>query len=178
MARRVSSTQPDTNSAFGGFISGAADQDFELVPICSVWATPSGMIAAETIRPTHGNSGRWSSIGVDAGPVDGVLLALHGAMVTERDRDGDGLLLESARRVVGSETPIVSTLDLHANISQRMVDAADLLIGYDTYPHVDMSDRAVEACSVLASLIRGEIVPDGAGQTADAAHVAKNADCR
>ena len=88
---------------------------------------------------------------IDAGPVDGVLLALHGAMVTERDRDGDALLLEAARRVVGTEMPIVSTLDLHANISQRMVDAADVLIGYDTYPHVDMAERAIEACSVLAN---------------------------
>jgi microcystin degradation protein MlrC len=148
-----------TNSAFGGFTTGAEVQDFELVPICSVWATPSGLVATETIDRLEGLLIDGLQAAIDAGSVDGVLLALHGAMVTERDRDGDALLLEAARRVVGPETPIVSTLDLHANISQRMVDAADVLIGYDTYPHVDMAERAVEACSVLASLIRGDIKP-------------------
>ena len=148
-----------TNSAFGGFIAGAAEQGFDLVPICSVWATPSGMIVTETID-------RLSAILVDgiraaiaSGPVDGLLLALHGAMVTGIDRDGDGRLLELARAEVGPGVPIVATLDLHANISPRMVDVADVLIGYDTYPHVDMAERAKEACRVLARLIRGEITP-------------------
>ena len=139
-----------TNSAFGGFITGAETRGFELLPICSVWATPSGMIAVETIDRLEGILVDGLQSALDAGPIDGVLLALHGAMVTECDRDGDGLLLEAARRVVGPEMPVVSTLDLHANISQRMVDAADVLIGYDTYPHVDMAERAVEACAVLA----------------------------
>jgi microcystin degradation protein MlrC len=148
-----------TNSAFGGFITGAAIEGFELMPICSVWATPSGMIALETIDRLVGMLVEGLEAAIDAGPIDGLLLALHGAMVTERERDGDALLLEAARRVVGIEVPIVSTLDLHANNSQRMVDAADVLIGYDTYPHIDMADRAVEACTVLAKLIRGEITP-------------------
>jgi microcystin degradation protein MlrC len=80
-------------------------------------------------------------------------------MVTEIDVDGDAYILECVRKAVGNDVPVVATLDLHANISQRMVDAADLLIGYDTYPHVDMAERAEEASDALALLIRGEIKP-------------------
>jgi microcystin degradation protein MlrC len=93
------------------------------------------------------------------GGLDGVLLALHGAMVTTRDSDGDGFLLELVRRTVGPNIPIVATLDLHANISDRMVAAADVLIGYDTYPHVDMAARADEACDVLHRLLTGDVTP-------------------
>jgi microcystin degradation protein MlrC len=162
LGMKTLSSASGTNSAFGGFIAGAAIEGFELVPICSVWATPSGMIALETIDRLVSILVDGLEAAIDAGPIDGLLLALHGAMVTERDRDGDALLLEAARHVVGIEVPIVSTLDLHANISQRMVNAADVLIGYDTYPHVDMAERAIEACSVLARLIRGEVAPTAA----------------
>ncbi len=148
-----------TNSAMGGFLTGAAREGFELIPICAVWATPSGLVAAEAIDRLAELLRDGLQRTIDAGPLDGVLLALHGAMVTERDRDGDALLLETARSVVGPEIPIVSTLDLHANISRRMVDAADLLIGYDTYPHVDMAERADEACTQLRRICDGELKP-------------------
>ena len=78
-------------------------------------------------------------------PLDGVLLALHGAMVTEIDDDGDGYILQIVREIVGPDVPVVATLDLHANISPRMVELADVLIGYDTYPHIDMAERGEEA---------------------------------
>ncbi|MCA9876292.1 MAG: M81 family metallopeptidase [Thermomicrobiales bacterium] len=149
----------DTNSEFGGFINGANTQGFDLLPIMAVWATPSGMVTAEAIE-------RLTAILVEGlrdqmavGPVDGVLLALHGAMVTEIDDDGEGHLLQIVRETVGPGTPIVATLDLHANISPRMVELADVLIGYDTYPHVDMAERAEEACAVMARLLRGELRP-------------------
>lgn len=148
-----------TNSAFGGFLTGAEREDIELIPICSVWATPSGIVTADAARRLSEILAAGLREARESGPIDGVLLALHGAMVTEIDRDGDGSLLETARAIVGPNVPIVSTLDLHANISERMVAAADVLIGYDTYPHVDMADRAGEACTVLARIARGEIAP-------------------
>jgi microcystin degradation protein MlrC len=83
-------------------------------------------------------------------------------MVTEIDDDGEGFLLQCVRDIVGPEIPVVATLDLHANVSPRMVQLADVLIGYDTYPHIDLAERAEEACAVLARLIRGEIVPTAA----------------
>jgi microcystin degradation protein MlrC len=148
-----------TNSAFGGFIPGAERNGFELLPIISVWATPSGMVTKESIGFTLDALIAGLQSAIEDGPLAGVLLALHGAMVTEVDEDGDAYILERVRDTVGQGVPIVSTLDLHANISQRMVDAADLLIGYDTYPHVDIAERAGEVCDQLARLIRGEIRP-------------------
>lgn len=153
----IADRERDTNTAFGGFLRGADAQGFDLWPILSVWATPSGMVTeaafeallGEVVRAIHDAS-------VDMG-IDGVLLALHGAMVAEHARDADGEILARVRAVIGPDVPIVATLDLHANISPRMIEAADVLIGYDTYPHVDMADRAEEACAVLARLIRGEI---------------------
>jgi microcystin degradation protein MlrC len=149
----------DTNTEFGGFITGAAAQGFDLIPILAVWATPSGMVTREAIERLTALLGDGLRAALADGPLDGVLLALHGAMVTERDDDGEGYLLEAVRDVVGPDVPVVATLDLHANISWRMVELADVLIGYDTYPHVDMAERAEEACAVLARLMRGELRP-------------------
>ncbi|CAN5466744.1 M81 family metallopeptidase [soil metagenome] len=151
-----------TNAAFGGFLSGGRRENLELVPICSVWATPSGIVAADAAQRLTDILAEGLREALAGGPIDGVLLALHGAMVTELDRDGDAHLLETVRELVGASVPIVATLDLHANISERMVAAADVLIGYDTYPHVDMADRAGEACTVLAQLIAGNITPTAA----------------
>jgi microcystin degradation protein MlrC len=148
-----------TNSAFGGFILGAEEQGFELLPIASVWATPSGIVTADAFDALA----RMLIDGIRASrPIDGLLLALHGAMVSERELDADGALLELARAEVGPDTPIVATLDLHANISPRMVAAADVLIGYETYPHVDMAARARDAAAMMRRLLNGEIRPTAA----------------
>ncbi|CAA9539602.1 MAG: hypothetical protein AVDCRST_MAG59-716 [uncultured Thermomicrobiales bacterium] len=151
-----------SNSEFGGFLAGAERHGLDLRPIVAVWATPSGLVTAEAIgRLTDLLVGGLERALAD-GPLDGVLLALHGAMVTETDHDGDAGLLEAVRRAVGPAVPIVATLDLHANVSKRMVAAADLLVGFDTYPHVDMAERGEEACAHLARLIRGEVRPTAA----------------
>lgn len=148
-----------TNSTFGGFIGGAERFGVELVPILSVWATPSGIVDGPTLRSLLDEliAGIY-----EAGTIDGVLLGLHGAMVSDLERDADALILESVRGAIGNELPLVATLDLHANISPRMVDAATMLIGYDTYPHVDMAARAEEACKRIVQLARAEISPAAA----------------
>ncbi|MGH2614671.1 MAG: M81 family metallopeptidase [Thermomicrobiales bacterium] len=152
-------TGRDTNTEFGGFFTGAAAHGFELVPLMAVWATPSGMVTGEAIAHLAGLLADGLRQAMADGPLDGVLLALHGAMVTEIDDDGEGYLLQTARDVVGLDMPVVATLDLHANISPRMARLADVLIGYDTYPHVDMAERGEEAAAVLARLMRGEVHP-------------------
>jgi microcystin degradation protein MlrC len=151
-----------TNAAFGGFLSGARRENQKLIPICSVWATPSGIVSTDAAQQLTNILTDGLREAAATGPIDGVLLALHGAMVTELDRDGDAHLLETARAIIGPDVPIVATLDLHANISERMVAAADVLIGYDTYPHIDMAARADEACTVLAQIVVGEITPTAA----------------
>lgn len=145
-----------TNSAFGGLIAAAGRFRFQLLPIVSVWATPSGVVTATAIRALIESLSE--GLGSFA-PVDGVLLALHGAMVTEIDDDGDALILDAVREIVGPDVPVVATLDLHANISPRMVKTATALIGYDTYPHVDMAERAEEAAALILRIIDGEVRP-------------------
>jgi microcystin degradation protein MlrC len=148
-----------TQTEFDGFVAGAAQHGFDLIPIMAVWATPSGMVTREAIERLAALYADGLRRALAAGPLDGVLLALHGSMVTEIDDDGEGYLLQLTRDLIGPSVPIVATLDLHANISQRMVDLADILVGYDTYPHIDQVERAREACDLLDRLIRREIHP-------------------
>ena len=89
------------------------------------------------------------------GPVDAVYIANHGAMVSTESTDPDGEMFERIRAVVGPEVPIVVTLDLHANISERMVQMSDVIIGYLTNPHVDMLERGEEAAFCLRTLLAG-----------------------
>src|SRR5262249_57714677 len=84
------------------------------------------------------------------GRPDGVLLALHGAMVTEQDADPDGDLVRRVVAAVGPGVPIVVTVDFHANLSDPTTDGVEAVIAYDTYPHVDMFERGQEAVDVLA----------------------------
>jgi microcystin degradation protein MlrC len=90
-----------------------------------------------------------------AGPVDGVYLDLHGAMVAEHVDDGEGELLARVRRVVGARVPVVSSLDLHANVTRAMVEHSEALVAYRTYPHVDMAATGERAAALLLELMRG-----------------------
>jgi microcystin degradation protein MlrC len=91
----------------------------------------------------------------EAGPLDGVLLDLHGAMVVESYEDGEGELLRRLRALVGPELPVVVTLDLHANVTRAMVALSDAITLYRTYPHVDMSATARRAVALLQLLLDG-----------------------
>jgi microcystin degradation protein MlrC len=88
-----------------------------------------------------------------------MVLNLHGAMVAEGVPDADHEILRRVRDVTGPDLPIAVTLDLHANTSRDLVDLATLVVGYDTYPHVDINERAQEAVCMLVRAIRGEIRP-------------------
>jgi len=91
--------------------------------------------------------------------VDAVYLCLHGAMVAEHLHDPDGELLVRIRSKVGPDVPIVITLDLHANISERMCLAVNIVCGYRTNPHVDMADRGQEAAFYLRQMLAGQVNP-------------------
>lgn len=94
-----------------------------------------------------------------AGPVDGVLLVLHGAMMSQGTPDATGEVLARVRALAGPSVPVVGTLDLHANVTARMVAEATALIGYHTAPHVDMIETGQKAAQVLVAAIQGEIRP-------------------
>ncbi len=146
----------NTGTIHGGYIAGAEAVGAELLPLLSARAQPSGVVEQKSFETMLD----WFLTRLKAVlPVDGVLLDLHGAMVTERHEDAEGAFIEAVRGVVGAELPIVVTLDLHANITAKMAELADVIIGFDTYPHVDMHERGREAVELLACMIRGEVTP-------------------
>ena len=146
----------DSGTVHGGFIAGAEQADFELLPLICVHAQPAGIVQDEAFNRILGLFlGRLKQVM----PVDGVLLDLHGAMVTEAHSDAESAFITAVREVVGPQVPIVSTLDLHGNIGQRSAELADVLIGFDTYPHVDMYERGREAALLMARIVRGEVRP-------------------
>src|SRR5262249_14977844 len=111
---------------------------------------PAGRVNQETweaIQETF-----LSSLG-RAGNVDGVLVSLHGALAAEGEDDVTGALLERIRSAIGPETPLVGTLDLHANVTRRMMAQADLLFGYHTQPHLDQFETGVRAARGLRAMI-------------------------
>ena len=90
---------------------------------------------------------------------DGVLLLLHGGGATEDEDDLEGHVLEQVRKVVGEKIPVVTPLDMHANIGPNMIRYGSFFCGYDTYPHVDGYDRSAEVTQLLIDTIRGKIKP-------------------
>ena len=146
----------DTATIHGGYIEGAQAASVELLPLMCARAQPSGIVEQEAFDTLLG---RFLERLDKVLPVDGVLLDMHGAMVSETHEDADGAFIAEVRDRVGNETPIFVTLDLHANVTARMAESADLLIGFDTYPHIDMHQRGREAVDLLARTIRCEIRP-------------------
>ncbi|WP_336021853.1 M81 family metallopeptidase [Halobellus salinisoli] len=144
-----------TNTDLGGFLRVADEEGWEVVPTVAANATPGGVVTADALDSFLD---RLLS-GIDAHDPDAVLLGLHGAMVSERDRDGDGYILERVREAAGDDVPVMATLDLHANISERMRAHADGLFGYDTYPHVDIGDTGETAARAMAATLNGELDP-------------------
>lgn len=92
-------------------------------------------------------------------PVDGVALALHGSMTAVSEDDTEGDLLVAVRQIVGTDIPIIVTLDLHAHITQKMVDNADAIIGYTHYPHDDAFSTGERGADLLLRIVCGEVTP-------------------
>jgi microcystin degradation protein MlrC len=139
-----------TRTVIGGFLDGITASRGLAIPLIYASATPGGIVTRAAWRELR--EGLLDRIRA-AGRVDGVLLALHGAMVTEDHADAEGDLLRGVRAIVGPRVPIVVTLDSHANISRTMVDIADALVGYTTYPHIDTYERGLEAATILRHLL-------------------------
>jgi microcystin degradation protein MlrC len=145
-----------TKSGVGGFLDVLGRHGVDVISTIGGSATPSGPIR---------NSDYWVFVDTikrgirEAGKVDGVLLALHGAMVAEDVPEAEGTLLMEVRKEVGPKTPIIVTLDLHGLISELMVRNCDAIYGYDTNPHVDMYDRGVEAAEAIVRAMKGEVKP-------------------
>jgi microcystin degradation protein MlrC len=145
---------PEMNVPVSGFIARARQLDFRLVPLAWSSATPSAHVTRDAFE-------RMSAMLLEelsnVGPVDAVYLDLHGAMVAEHLEDGEGEILARVRRAIGPRVALVASLDLHANVTERMMAEADLMVAYRTYPHVDMAETGARAAQLLAGLLmRGD----------------------
>ena len=150
----------DANICTGGFIDGARTLGFDIEPLLWGFAYPSGLIVRDDYEFLKREFlDRLRQVESERGPVDGVLLDLHGAMVIEGIDDGDGDFIEAVRNFLGPDRPIIVTFDLHGNHTQRRVDAATAVIGFDTFPHVDMAERGREAAELIVRTVRGDINP-------------------
>lgn len=134
----------------GGFVAKAKEAKWDLFPILWCFAEPAGYVTpnafervmAEIIHALATN-----------GPFDGVYLDLHGAMVTRECPDGEAEILRRVRAVIGPDVPLVNSLDLHGNVGQGMMDNADAMVAYRTYPHVDMRPTGARAFALVERLV-------------------------
>lgn len=144
-----------THHEVGGFFDQLAEEDIEAVPVFAAWTMPGGTIEAGTAESL---TRRLREAVAVAGPLDGWLVAPHGAAVAETDPDFDGSWLSWLRRHVGP-VPVVGTLDPHANLSGRAASAADAWFAYRTNPHLDQHATGVDAARLLARSLRREVKP-------------------
>lgn len=142
------------NETIGILDHFAGKADFQLIPVLAFDAMPGP-------RVDHGVFEEVESRILKAldEKVDGILLSMHGAMVTTQTEDGEGDLLAAIREKVGCTVPIMATLDLHANITQKMVDHADALFVCDYYPHTDMYETGLRAAACMHRTLLGQVRP-------------------
>ena len=148
-----------TGTCLGGMIAAAGRRGATLVPSVAAAASPAGRVTRDIYE--HCKQRMLTDLKA-AGRLEGVLLDLHGAMVPEGLDDGEGDLIGAVRLAVGPSVPIAVTLDLHGNLGRAIIEGADLLHGYKTYPHVDMAERGVEATERLLDVIAGRLRPTAA----------------
>ncbi|HYZ33541.1 MAG TPA: M81 family metallopeptidase, partial [Crenalkalicoccus sp.] len=151
---RLIETLRTTSVPSAGAIAAAEAAGAEIVPLTWCFANPAGPVTAEAFERIAALLVASLSDALEAGPLDGVYLELHGAMLAEGFDDAEGEVLRRVRAVVGPRVPIAASLDPHANLTAQMVALADVLVPYRTYPHVDMKAAGARATELLAGRIR------------------------
>ncbi|MBX3012874.1 MAG: M81 family metallopeptidase [Caldilineaceae bacterium] len=141
----------------GGFLAAAAEEklDYTPLPVFHAWGGAHGTLTAETLLFLEERliSGLERVL-----PIDGFFFSQHGAAAAENDPDVEGYLLAAARRLLGPHIPIVSPLDHHANVTQRMIDLLDGLVAHQTQPHRPFETGKLAAHQLFA-ILHGEIKP-------------------
>ena len=140
----------------GGMLAQLGEQSAQVAPLLEASSCPAGPVMVDCYRTLKQELLRRLSA---SQPVDGVLLALHGSGVVAPDVDLEADLLAAVRRAVGSSVPIVATLDLHAHVSREMVEAADALIAWETYPHRDALSTGRRGAEMLLGILAGRWRP-------------------
>ncbi|MBS1798419.1 MAG: M81 family metallopeptidase [Acidobacteria bacterium] len=140
----------------GGMIDGCEETGLTIAGGMATLAIPSGTITATAYEQL---ADELTLALKDILPVEGVLIALHGATVSTGYPDADGEILKRVRQIVGLDIPVIATLDLHANISSDMVLYSNALICYRSNPHLDQYERGKEAALLIGRTLRGEVHP-------------------
>ncbi|MGI6585344.1 MAG: M81 family metallopeptidase [Lutisporaceae bacterium] len=140
----------------GAFIDYyAGRKEYELLPVLAFNAQPGGIVTKDVFETAK----RKLLEVIKKEEISGILLALHGAMVVDGYQDGEGELLSTIREVTGHDIPIIASLDLHANVTKKMVSNATALFPYDYYPHTDTYDAGFRAAECMDKTLNGEINP-------------------
>jgi len=152
----------ESHATMAGFLESGRQSGVEVVPLLFTTTNPAGTITREAFEGITR-----SMLGMlhEQGPWDGVLLAQHGAAVSEDQPDMDGEVAARVRALVGPSVPIGLALDMHANLSQTMIDNVDVTVTYRTNPHLDPRPRALECAELVIRTARGEIRPVQALET-------------
>lgn len=146
----------DAHHEVGGMIEVIDRAGMELVPVVFSEATPGGTVSAQTYRTLLKEM---MDLLDSVLPVDGVLVVPHGAGVSEDFPDMDGHWINAVREQVGPDVPIVGSLDLHANVSERMASAVDAFVSYKKNPHIDQRHTGKAAAEIMVKILEGKIKP-------------------
>ena len=144
-----------TNTEMGGFLEECERLHFQAVPLMSAWAISAGPVSKiafdELARRLLEQLGKTE--------LDALLVALHGAWLSESHLCADGELIRRVRERIGPHIPIVVTLDYHANVRRELLEHIQGLVGYRTYPHIDMADTGRKGARLLADIMRQGVAP-------------------
>ena len=144
-----------TRTELAGALEILKSTDAEIIPTLAASAVSGGRVATADLDRLL--SELLQSFR-DQDDIDGIYLCLHGAMAGESEDDPEGHLLTATRELFPNQ-PLVASLDLHAVLTQRMIDAADVLVPYHTYPHIDHFQTGQRAARILLRLLRGDASP-------------------
>ena len=143
------------NTELAGFLDAARRHDWQVDHVLSATAGPSGKVTRAAfdwlVDPIIAQARQQN--------YDGILLGLHGAMVTDFCEDGEAELLQRLRDCIGDQIPVAITLDLHANVGASMCALANIIVSYKTYPHIDMREAGLHAGEILQRAMSAEINP-------------------
>lgn len=139
----------------GGFIEVLKKSRATIAPVCAAWAITANRLVRDDFERLAGEF----EVHLRSAKPDALLLAMHGAQTAEGEDDVEGAILRRARSILGPDKPIVVTLDLHANVTRRMVELATAIVGYHTYPHVDMFEVGQKAARLMLRIVKGAVQP-------------------
>jgi microcystin degradation protein MlrC len=146
----------DSTYTIAGYLQAAEELGFEAVPLMWAQTGPLSTITRDAYdRLTEEMFGMLR----EQGPWDGVLIANHGAAVAEHHPDMDAAFAEGVRAIVGPAVPIGGTLDMHGNVSKRLVDVADITMVWRTNPHLDPKSRSRKCAELVFRTAKREIRP-------------------